>query len=328
MTTFKMLSTCTALALTLAAPAAAETTLRLSHSYTDGDTRDLWADYIAERVAEETDGEVMIEVFPNQQLFKARAQADAVARGRLDLAIYPLPWLSGRAPLAEIGALPGLVTSPLDGVDWRDRPIWPMLQDAVSGAGVELLGSGWAMATIGTSGEPVIMPEDLDGHRVRGLGQATEIMMSELGATITSVPGSEIYQAMQTGVLSGVLTIYASFEGYSLDEVTDHLLVGPGFVGAMHSIIGAPGLEDKLGEEDYATLNAVIAESEAWFAERSIEDNSRIADAFSEAGVEVHELTPEQVEAWHQASRDYAWAFFRNEVEGGAEALEAVGVGE
>ncbi|MBB95687.1 MAG: hypothetical protein CML68_13995 [Rhodobacteraceae bacterium] len=328
MNTLFKLAPCAALALAIAGPAAAETTLRFSHSYTDGDTRDRWADYIAEAVAERTEGEVTIEVYPNQQLFKAKAQADTVARDRLDLASYPLPWLSGRAPITEIGALPGLVTSPLDGVDWRNRPIWPMLQEAVSGAGVELLGSGWAMATIGTADTPVIAPEDLAGQKVRGLGKASELMMAELGATITSVPGSEIYQSMQTGVLTGDMTIYASFEGYSLDEVTNHLLVGPGFIGAMHSIIGSPGLEAKLGAEDYATLIEVIAESESWFAEQSIEDNDRIAREFAEAGVEIHELTPEQVAVWHKASRDHAWTYFREEVDGGAEALEAAGAHE
>lgn len=324
MKSLSKITSCAVLALACAHPVWAETTLRFSHSYTDGDTRDVWADQIAEQMLEETDGRVVIEVFPNQQLFKAKAQADAVARNRLDLAIYPLPWLSGRAPIAEIGALPGLVTSPLDGVKWRKHAIWPMLQDAVADTGVRLVGSGWAMATIGSVGEAVVMPEDLAGHKVRGLGVATEYMMGELGATVTSVPGSEIYQSLQTGVLSGVLTIYSSFEGYSLNEVTDHLMVGPGFVGAMHAVIAAPGLEEKLGHADYATLLNVIEESEVRFAEQSAEDNARIVQAFVDAGVDVHTLTQEQVAAWHQAARDYAWKYFKEQVEGGAAALEAV----
>jgi len=324
MKSFSTLTSCAVLVLSCLQPAMAQTTLRFSHSYTDGDTRDNWADQIAEQMAAKTDGRVLIEVYPNQQLFKAKAQADAVARNRLDLAIYPLPWLSGRAPITEIGALPGLVTSPMDGVEWRQRAIWPMLQEAVSATGVELVGSGWAMATIGSAGEAVIMPEDLAGHKVRGLGKATEQMMSALGATITSVPASEIYQSLQTGVLSGVLTIYSSFEGYSLNEVTDHLMVGPGFVGAMHAVLAAPKLEKKLGAEDYAILMDVIEESEAVFAEQNVKDNARIVEAFAAAGVQVHELTDEQVAAWHQAARDYAWKYFREEIEGGVEALEAV----
>ncbi|WP_299940982.1 TRAP transporter substrate-binding protein DctP [uncultured Nitratireductor sp.] len=304
--------------------ASAETVLRLSHSYTDGDTRDLWADRIAEIVAEKTGGEVKVEVYPNQQLGKARAQADFVARDRIDMAIYPLPWLSGKVPMAEIGALPGLVASPQDGLVWRERAIWPMLEEAVSEAGLVFAGGGWAMGTIGNKGEAIVLPEDLKGHKVRGLGKATEIMMNGYGATITSLPASEIYQSLQTGVLSGVLTIYASFEGYNLQEVIDHLMVGPGFVGAMHSVLLSPGVEEKIGETHYAALLEAIAESEAWFADQTIADNKQIADAFREAGVSVHELTEEQVAQWHDAAREHAWAYFRESVPNGDAVLKAV----
>lgn len=325
MRSFTVAALCGVASLALTGASAAETTLRLSHSYTDGDTRDLWADHIAELVADSTGGEVVIEVYPNQQLFKAQAQADGVARNRIDMAIYPLPWLSGRAPLTEIGALPGLVSSPMDGVVWRERAIWPMLEEAVAEqAGVVLGGGGWAMGTIGSAGEPITSPEDLQGHKVRGLGKATELMMNAEGATITSIPASEIYQSLQTGVLTGVLTIYASFEGYNLQEVLDHIMVGPGFVGAMHSIILSPELEEKVGAEHYQAILDAIEESEVWFAERTTEENERIAELFREAGVAVHELSEEEIESWQESAREHAWTYFREEVEGGAEALEAV----
>lgn len=316
---------CSAAAVFCLLPAAhAQTVLRMSHSYTDGDSRDLWADHIAEQVAKATNGEVVIEVYPNQQLFKAQAQLDAVARDRLDMAVYPLPWMSGRAPITEIGAMPGLVTSPLEGPEWRNREIWPLLQAEVASTGVVLAGAGWSMATIGSTAKPIVLPADLAGQKVRGLGKATETMMADLGATITSVPASEIYQSLQTGVLTGVLTIYASFDGYNLQEVLDHLLVGPGFVGAMHSIIVSPKLEQKLGAEHYQALMQAVADSEIWFAEQSVADNDRVVAAFRDAGVEIHELTEAQVAEWHAAARETAWKYFEDEVPGGAEALAAV----
>ena len=304
--------------------ASAQTVLRLSHSYTDGDTRDLWADRIAEIVAEKSGGAVTIEVYPNQQLAKARAQADFLARDRIDMSIYPLPWLSGKVPMAEIGALPGLVATPQDGPVWRERKIWPLLEEAVSEAGVVFAGGGWAMGTIGNRGEAITLPEDLEGHKVRGLGKATEIMMNGYGATITSLPASEIYQSLQTGVLTGVMTIYASFEGYNLQEVVDHLMVGPGFVGAMHAVLLSPGVEGKIGKEQYAMLMDAIAESEVWFADRTVEDNKRITESFREAGVTIHELSKEQVARWHEAAREHAWAYFKESVPNGEDVLKAV----
>lgn len=306
------------------APAAHAVELKFSHAYTDGDMRDLWAEHIAELVSDKTDGEVTVEIYPNQQLFKAKAQHQALERDRIDLTIYPLPWLSGMAPLAEIGALPGLVTTPQDGVVWRERKIWPMLEEAVASTGVVLGGGGWAMATIGNTGDPILTPADMAGHKMRGLGKATETMMAENGATITSLPASEIYQALQTGVLTGVLTQYASFSGYNLDEVIDHLLVGKGFIGGFHAILVAPGVEEKLGPEGYAALMEAIAESESWFADEAAKETEAVATAFEQKGVKVHRLNDEQLAAWQEDARDTAWVYFAETVPNGEEALKAI----
>lgn len=306
------------------AAAASATELKFSHSYTGEDTRHLWAEHIAGLVAEKTGGEVTVKVFPNQQLFKARAQHDGLVQNRIDMAIYPLPWLSGKAPLAEIGALPGLISEPSDGLVWRERAIWPMLEEAVAGTGVTLAGGGFAMGTIGNTGEAIVLPDDMAGHKMRGLGRATEFMMNEEGATVTSLPASEIYQALQTGVLTAVLTIYTSFDGYNLHEVMDHMLVGKGFIGAMHAILLAPGLEDKIGSENFRKVMEAVRESEAWFAEKAAAEQEDIVAAFEAAGVTVHRLDDEQAAVWAAAAEESAWAYFRDQVSNGDEALEAL----
>lgn len=311
--------------LAMASQAAlAETTLRFSHSYTENDARHEWAQFIVDRVDERTNGEVIIGIYPNQQISKAQAQHQGLRQGRLDITIYPMPWLSGMAPLAEIGALPGLVTDPTEGLDWREMKIWPMLEEAVAGTGVVLGGSGWAMATIGNTGDPIKRPADLDGHRMRGLGRASEEMLNSGGATITSLPASELYQALQTGVLTGVLTQFASFEGYNMHEVIDHLQVGRGYIGGMHGILLNAQLEDKVGAEHYEVILDAIEESEAWFAEKMIEDSARIAEEFANKGVTLYELTEEDLQVWMDHARDTAWPYFIESVPNGEAALEAI----
>lgn len=307
-----------------AAAVSAQTELRFSHSYTEQDPRHEWAQFISDRVAEKTNNDVVINIYPNQQLAKARAQHSALQRGRIDFAIYPLPWLAGMAPLTEIGALPGLVTDPIDGLSWRDRQIWPMLEESIAATGVEFVGGGWAMGTIGNVGSPVARPEDVDGLQMRGLGGASEKMLSAYGATITSMPASELYQSLQTGVLTGVLTQYSSFEGYNLHEVIDHLQVGPGFIGGMHGLLAAPDVEEKVGAENYEHILDAIEQSEPWFAKKMIQDTSRIAEKFRDEGVELYELTDADLEAWMEASRETAWEYFVEKVPNGAKALKAV----
>lgn len=311
-------------ALVLGGPAEAQTVLKFSHPYTERDTRHQWAAKIAELAAQKTSNRVTLQVFPNQQLFKARAQYDGLVNNQIDVAIYPLPWLGGKARLAEIGAIPGLISTPEDGVIWRQRQIWPMLEEAVASTGVVFAGGGWAMGTIGNKGNPILTPADMRGHKMRGLGKATEKMMAANGATVTSLPASEIYSGLQTGVLTAVLTIDDSFEGYNLHEVLDHLLAGRGFVGAMHAILLAPQVKSKVGAADYAALLEAVAESEPWFAERAAANTARIATLFESKGVKVHRLTAAQQAVWQRDAETNAWPFFRETVPNGDAALKAI----
>ncbi len=313
-----------AIAVFSSSAALAATQLRFSHSYTADDERHAWAEVIAEKIKEKTNGEVTVSVHPNQELARARAQHQSLQQGRIDFAIYPLPWLSGKVPLAEIGALPGLVSTPQDGLVWRERKIWPMLQEAIAEAGVVFAGGGWAMATIGNTGEPILLPSDMSGHKMRGLGRATEAMMMENGATITSMPASEIYQALQTGVLTGVLTQYASFDGYNLQEVIDHMLVGRGFIGGLHAILMSERVKDKVSEEQYQAILDAIAESEVWFAEEMTAFDERVAAKFEEQGVQIHRLDDASLQAWNDDARRTAWQYFIDQVPNGEEALKAV----
>ena len=95
-----------AAALTLAGGAASAVELKLSHPYTENDTRDIWAKKFAEMLAAKTDNQVTVKIYPNQQLFKARQQYDGLRSNQIDLAIYPMPWLAGKVPASNIGLLP------------------------------------------------------------------------------------------------------------------------------------------------------------------------------------------------------------------------------
>lgn len=302
------------------------TELKLSHAYTDGDSRDLWAHKIAEIVSQKTDGEVVVKIYPNQQISKVKQQAQMVSNGRIDMAIYPLPWLSGKAPITEIAGLPGLVSTAVEGATWRDKAIWPMLEDAVKGTGSILAGGGWALGTIGSSSGEITVPSDLEGHKIRGLGKASEAMFRAKGATVTSISAAETYHALQTGTLDSLLTIYDSFDGYNLHEVVSHMLVGPGLVGAMHGLLVSPTLEQKIGKENYEKVLDSVKESEPWFAKMSDRNSKTISEEFEKMGVKTHEITKDELKLWQKAAKESAWQYFIKNTPNGAKALESVGI--
>ena len=65
--------------------------------------------------------------------------------------------------------------------------------------------------------------DDVKGLKMRAAGKKFEYMLGEAGASIVSMPSSEIYQALATGVLNSCMTSSASFVSYRLYEQLKHI---------------------------------------------------------------------------------------------------------
>jgi hypothetical protein len=182
-----------------AAAECTDVTLRLSHQW-------------PEPAGEEGD-------FPNSTLSSATEQYDAMMNGSIDLSVFPLDYASGRVPAWSITLMPGLVRNHDDAVAWDQGEIGEAVEQNMLENGVVLLTSVWNAGAIGVKGDPVLRPEDVkDGMTMRAAGTYVERMLEAAGAGITSMASSEIYTAMQTGVLDAAVTSAGSFASYNLQE--------------------------------------------------------------------------------------------------------------
>ncbi|RBP81209.1 C4-dicarboxylate ABC transporter substrate-binding protein [Marinomonas rhizomae] len=69
-------------------------------------------------------------------------------------------------------------------------------------------------------------PADLAGLKIRVAGATAAKVASALGATPVQMPASQIYNAMQTGLIDGVITGASTLKDFKLDEVADSLTLG------------------------------------------------------------------------------------------------------
>ncbi|MEX2495304.1 MAG: TRAP transporter substrate-binding protein DctP [Woeseia sp.] len=216
--------------------------IRLSHPFTENDPRHKWAMFVAERMAERTGGEVAIRIFPNQQLFKGRQQYEGLRTNRIDLAIYPMPWLSGRVPAANIGALPGVIGSLEEGLAWRERRVWDLLAESVERADVHMASILWVPATYAGRESVPRLPNNLSGISMRGMGAPLETLLAANGASISSMPAADTYFGLQTGSLDVLFSTVSSFLGYSMQEVVREIVVGRSFLAGGHFVLMSRGL--------------------------------------------------------------------------------------
>ncbi|MGH3648509.1 MAG: TRAP transporter substrate-binding protein DctP, partial [Micromonosporaceae bacterium] len=185
-------------------------TLRLSHQWPavdkqgEGDFRSVLAQRFADRVRERTDGQVDIKIYPSNSLIeKPDQQYDAITRGAVDMSVYPLDYASGDVPQFSITLMPAMMRSHAEARKWQDAAIGRRVEKITEEHGVKILTWVWnAGAIAAKSAQPIVSPDDVRrGTVVRAAGSRVEQMLESVGFGISSMPSSEIYTAMQTGVL-------------------------------------------------------------------------------------------------------------------------------
>ncbi|MGH3343529.1 MAG: TRAP transporter substrate-binding protein DctP [Carbonactinosporaceae bacterium] len=203
------------------------TQLRLSHQWPkaaskQGDFRARLAQKFAARVADQTRGRVEIQIYPNASLIDPEEQYKSVTQGTIDMTLVPVVYAVGEHPIFGVTDLPGLIKNHTQAQNWQTTEIGRRLEKIFEESGTKILVWNWNSTCIGVrEGSPVVRPDDIEQGAVwRGGGPEMEQLLQHAGASITSMDSSETYNAMQTGVIDGLVTSPASFRSYRLHEQT------------------------------------------------------------------------------------------------------------
>lgn len=323
----KHIVTATALGLMIAAShASANTVLRASHQFPGGkgDVRDEMVQMLAEKVAEADVG-LEIEVHPGQSLFKADEQWGALVRGRLDITALPLDYASGRHPEFSATLMPGLVRNHDHAQRLNDSEYMEMIKDVINEGGAQVLADAWLAGGFASSERCITSPDTVEGQNFRAAGPAFEEMLEEAGASIASMPSSEIYTAMQTGVLDAANTSSMSFVSYRLFEQVE-CLTEPGDYALWfmyEPILISNQSWEKLNEEQQEALTAAAEEAEEFFANEAAGLDAKMVEVFEEEGVEVVSMSEEDYEAWLEIAKETSYKNFAENVENGQAIIDA-----
>lgn len=306
-----------------------DVTLRLSHQWPDasgedGDFRSLIAQKFADQVGEATDGQVKVQVFPNSSLAKATEQYDAMLQGAIDMSVFPLDYASGRVPQFSITLMPAMVRSHEQAQAWKDSELGDKLVEIMDENGSKPVVWIWNAGAIGSKGEPIQSPSDVkSGMTMRAAGSLVEKMLADAGAGITSLPSSEIYTAMQTGVLDAAVTSTGSFASYNLQEQVKSFTspTKNTFWFMFEPLIISNESYDKLCADQQDAVMKVGADLQDFANTASQKDDTRVEKVFADAGVEVVQMDDAAFGEW-QTLAEKQWNEFATKVEGGQELLD------
>ncbi len=297
--------------------------LKLSHQWSTNDVRHKVAQIVADEVTAAA-VDLSIKIYPSKSLFKPREQYNPLSRGRLDMTVLPLSYAGGQQPAYNLTLMPGLVKNHDHGARLTASPFMARIEEIMAEDDIMVLVHGYLAGGFSAKEGCITSPDDVKGLKVRAAGKAFEQMLAQAGASITSMPSSEIYSAMQTGVLDAANTSSSSFVSYRLyEQVGCYTPAGDVALWFMYQplLINKSTFEG-LSEEQQTALRTGAEKAQAFYLAEAKKADAESARVFQEAGVKLAQMSDEDFAAWRAIAMESSYKIFAEETPNGQQLLD------
>lgn len=279
------------LAMVAAGNTFAQTELRWGHVYESQSPYHKWAEWAADALEERTEGRYTIDVFPASSLGKQVDLAEGLQLGTVDI-IYDGQFFAGRryGPMA-IGSAPFMFRDFSHWESYRDSDLFTDLSDGYANAtGDDVAGLVYYGQRHVTSNKEIHKPADMEGMKIRVPNASLYKMFPEaVGANATPMAFSEVYLALQQGVVDAQENPLPTIQFKKFHEVQDVITLTGHITDALLTIV-AGRLSDSMGEKDYEILMTVLDEAAAGASDDIRKSELELVQWFRDEGVTVNEV--------------------------------------
>lgn len=275
--------------------------IKISHQFkANVDGRDK-ATRVFVKAVNEADPSLKFRIYPAQSLgIKPVAQFDALQNGTLEMAVFPMSYAVGKIPEMSIIIMPGTVPTLAHAMKLRGTPFQAKLNELSAKHGVRIITWWWTPGAFATKDREVTGPKSVDGLKMRAADPTFEVMLKAAGASVVSMPSTEIYPSLQSGVLSGTLTSAETFVSMRLYEQTKFATVPTNYALWMllQPLVMSKQHWDKLTPAQQKIFEAAAAKSDEFFLGLQKEAVDKMEAAYKKAGAKVHEMTQGEYDEW------------------------------
>jgi tripartite ATP-independent transporter DctP family solute receptor len=278
------------IALVIGGPAWAQTKLRWAHVYEITEpyhTEALWA---ASEIRKRTNGRFDITVFPASQLGNENQLNEALGFGAIDIIYVGINFVAATYPPLGISGAPFMLRD-LD--HWKTYRDSKLFSELVQGYDEKTRHKVTALTYYGqrhvTANRRISKPEDMQGMKLRVPPAPLFLMFTKsVGADATPIAFSDVYTALQQGLVDGQENPLPTIMAKKFYEVQSHIVLTGHITESMVTVIGSH-VWNKLTPDDQKVFAETLKEAAAKATE-SIEASERIlAGEFRKLGVTVVE---------------------------------------
>jgi C4-dicarboxylate-binding protein DctP len=289
--------------LALPAFAADPIVIKFSHVVADDTPKGKGALKFKELAEQYTKGAVKVEVYANSTLYKDKEEMEALQLGAVQMLA---PSLSKFGPLGarefEVFDLPYIFDGSAALHKVTTGPVGQQLLARLEPKGIKGLAFWDNGFKVLSANSPIHSPEDLKGKKMRiQSSKVLEEQFREVKALPQVMAFSEVYQALQTGVVDGTENTVSNYYTQKVHEVQKHMTLSDhGYIG--YALITNKKFWDGLPPEVRTQLDQAVKESTAYANQIAREENDKALEAVRASGkTEIHAPTAEEMAAFKKA---------------------------
>ena len=276
-----------------------EMVIKFAHvTNTDRHPKGIAASLLQERVNAEMNGTACMEVYPNSTLYNDDQVLEAMLQGDVQLAAPSLSKFETFTKEYRLFDLPFMFVN-IDAVDaFQTSETGEAMKDAMQRRGLQGLEFWHNGMKQFSANVPLLTPEDASGLKFRV--QPSDVLVAQMEALNASpqpMAFSEVYGALQQGVVDGQENTWSNIYGQKFFEVQDGITeTNHGIIDylVVASVDWLDSMEEGAREQFLTILEEVTLERNAAVAEVDAEARQAILDA----GSEIRELDDAQRQAW------------------------------
>ena len=291
--------------------AQAQIVIKFSHVVANDTPKGKGALKFKELAEKYTDGKVKVEVYPNSTLYKDKEELEALQLGSVQMLA---PSTAKFAPLGvkefEALDLPWLFKDDDTYAAAMKGPVGQWLFKKLEAKGITGLAywdNGFHMVS---ANRPLIKPADFQGLKIRISGsKVADQYFREVGSIPQILAFSEVYQALQTGVVDGCENTPSNYLTQKFHEVQKDITVSY-HAHLQYAVIVNSKFWSGLPADIRGQLTKAMDEATDYTNSIARKENEDALAAIKASGkTTLHYLTDDQKKAWQQAMQPtYKWA--------------------
>jgi C4-dicarboxylate-binding protein DctP len=277
--------------------------IKFSHVVAQDTPKGKGAEYFKKLAEERTKGRVKVEVYPNSQLYKDKEELEALQLGSVQMLA---PSLAKFGPLGvrefEVFDLPYLFDNYEELHKVTEGPVGQALMKKLDSKGI----IGLAYWDNGfkemSANKPLKKPDDFKGLKMRiQSSKVIDMQMRALGANPQVMAFSEVYQALQTGVVDGTENPVSNLYTQKMHEVQKYLTLSDhGYLG--YAVIVNKKFWEGLPADIRATLEQAMREATKYTNNIAQQENDdALAKVKASGKTQIITLTPQEKLEWKKA---------------------------